>query len=281
MPLAEPLWQLNISIMKSIPKRLFALICLMALSAPPAFAAACGNGPGGFPAWLESFKKTAAAAGISQGIINSAFAGVTYDPKVISLDRHQGHFNQSFEKFVSTRVTPGMIAMGKSRLQKNAGLFASIEKRYGVPGPVLVAIWGLETGFGPNRGNMSVIRSLATLAYDCRRSDFFRNELMSALRIAQRGDLAPSQMRGAWAGEMGQTQFLASSYLKYAVGGRNLISSSSDALASTANYLKAYGWQRGAPWGEGTHNFQVLLEWNKARVYAKTVGYFATKISGG
>jgi membrane-bound lytic murein transglycosylase B len=128
---------------------------------------------------------------------------------------------------------------------------------------------------------MSVIRSLATLAYDCRRSDFFRNELMSALKIAQRGDLAPSQMRGAWAGEMGQTQFLASSYLKYAVGGRNLISSSSDALASTANYLKAYGWQRGAPWGEGTHNFQVLLEWNKARVYAKTVGYFATKISGG
>ncbi len=286
MPLANPVGEHNIGCMKTVSGSLFALILLAASSAAPALAASCGSGAGGFPGWLESFKREAVSAGISRGTVASAFAGVTYDPKVISLDRHQGHFNQSFEKFVSTRVTPGMIAMGKSRLQKNAGLFAGIEKRYGVPGPVLVAIWGLETGFGPNRGNMSTIRSLATLAYDCRRSAFFRNELISALKVAQRGDLAPSQMRGAWAGEMGQTQFLASSYLKFAVdydgnGRRDLINSSADALASTANYLKAYGWQRGAPWGEGTHNFEVLLQWNKARVYAKTIGYFAAKITGG
>lgn len=278
--MAEAAARLNMPPMRHAATPLLFAALLIAL-AGSASAATCGSGPGGFPAWLDAFKKQAVAAGISPGIVSSAFAGVTYDPKVISLDRHQGHFNQSFEKFVSTRVTPGMISLGKAKLHQNAALLSGIEKRYGVPGAVVVAIWGLETGFGPNRGNMPVIRSLATLAYDCRRSDFFRNELMSALKVAQRGDLAPSQMRGAWAGEMGQTQFLPSSYLKYAVGGRNLIASSADALASTANYLKAYGWQRGGAWGEGTHNFEVLLQWNKARVYAKTVGYFATRISDG
>ncbi len=264
---------------------LVPFLTVLALLAPPAFAASCGNSSAGFPAWLESFKKQAASAGISQRTLAVAFNGVTYDARVIKLDRNQRHFNQSFEKFRSTRVTPGMINLGKSQLRNNAGLFSKIEARYGVPGAVIVAIWGLETGFGANRGNMPSIRSIATLAYDCRRSDFFKNELMAALQIVQRGDLSPGAMRGAWAGEMGQTQFMASSYMKFAVdfdgnGRRDLINSRADALASTANYLRGYGWQRGQGWDEGSHNFQVLLEWNKARVYAKTLAYYADKLAG-
>ena len=135
-------------------------------------------------------------------------------------------------------------------------------------------------------GRFPTIRSLATLAFDCRRPDKFRTELLDALRIVDRGDMSPSDMRGAWAGEIGQTQFLPSSYLKYAVdydgnGRRDLIHSVPDVLASTANYLKGYGWQRGQPWGEGTANFQVLLQWNAAQVYTKTVAYFAQQLAGG
>ncbi|MBN8997679.1 MAG: lytic murein transglycosylase [Rhizobiales bacterium] len=267
------------------PVRTFLLALALVSTAGPALAAACGSSAAGFAGWLEDFKRQAIASGISPGVVASAFAGVTYDSKVIYLDRHQGHFNLSFEQFVAKRAPPSTIALGRSKLQKNAALFAGIEKRYGVPGPILVAIWGLETGFGPNRGNMPVIRSLSTLAYDCRRAAYFRNELMSALKIIQRGDLSPSQMKGAWAGELGQTQFLASSYLKFAVdydgnGHRDLINSSADALASTANYLKGYGWQRGGPWTEGSHNYEVLRQWNKAGVYVKTIAYFASKISG-
>jgi len=131
---------------------------------------------------------------------------------------------------------------------------------------------------------MSVIRSLATLAHDCRRTDRFQAELLDALRIVERGDLSPAEMRGAWAGELGQTQFLPSSYIKFAVdfdgsGRRDLIRSVPDVLASTANYLRSYGWRRGQPWGEGTHNFSVLREWNKSEVYARTVGYFAERLA--
>jgi lytic murein transglycosylase len=270
--------------MKSAPAGLLLASFFVAFAAP-ALAAACGSSGAGFPAWLEAYKRQAVASGISPGVVASAFAGVTYDSKVIYLDRHQGHFNLSFEQFVAKRAPASTIALGRSKLKKNAALLAGIEKRYGVPGPVLVAIWGLETGFGPNRGNMPVIRSLATLAYDCRRSDYFRDQLMSALKVIQRGDLQPSQMKGAWAGELGQTQFLASSYLKFAVdydgnGRRDLVNSSADALASTANYLKGYGWQRGGAWTEGTHNYEVLRQWNKAGVYVKTIAYFASKISG-
>jgi lytic murein transglycosylase len=151
---------------------------------------------------------------------------------------------------------------------------------------VIVAIWGLETDFGAVNGNFPTIRSLAALAYDCRRPDKFRGELIAALKIVERGDMAPQDMHGAWAGEIGQTQFLPSSYLKFAVdydgnGHRDLIHSVPDVLASTANYLKGYGWQRGQPWGEGTPNFQVLLQWNASQVYTKTVAAFAQQLADG
>jgi membrane-bound lytic murein transglycosylase B len=159
-----------------------------------------------------------------------------------------------------------------------------IEDRYSVPGEVLVAIWGLESDYGVNQGKYPTIRSLATLAYDCRRSEKFRIELLDALQIIERGDLTSGEMIGAWAGEIGQTQFLPSAYLKFAVdfegtGRRDLIHSALNALASTANYFKNYAWVSGKPWTQGAPNFLVLQKWNESEVYAKTVAYFATRFA--
>jgi lytic murein transglycosylase len=264
--------------------RLAVLSLILALPASGALAAKCG-GPENFPAWLAAFKDEAAAAGISKGVIGAALSGVTYDPQVIRLDRHQGHFKKDFASFSRTRITPGAIARGQSLMRSYANVLARVEKRFGVPPAVVVAIWGLETGYGAGTGNTPALRSLATLASDCRRSAFFTGQLMDALRIVQRGDLTPAQMRGAWAGEMGQTQFLPSGYWKFAVdfdgdGKRDLIHSAPDVLASTANYLKGYGWQAGGPWGEGTANYRVFAEWNKAAVYQKTIAVFAEKLEG-
>lgn len=249
----------------------------------PATAATCG---GDFGTWLADFRKDAAAAGISAGTLNAALTGITPDAAVLKLDRKQGYFKQSFESYRAKRVGPGKVEAGIAKLKANAVFFKKLEQRFGVPGPILVAIWGLETGFGSGSGNTPSIRSLATLAHDCRRADFFRNELMAALQIVERGDMSAAAMRGGWAGELGQTQFLPSSYVKYAVdydndGRRDLIHSFPDALASTANYLKGYGWQAGKPWDEGTPNFGVLTGWNKAEVYRRTIVYFAKAIAAG
>ena len=213
---------------------------------------------------------------------NAGLAGVSYDPAVISHDRGQGVFRQSFEQFSARMVSSYRLSKGTQLIRANASLFQRIEQQFGVPAPVLVAIWGLETDFGAGNGNFGTLRSLATLAYDCRRSAMFRAELFDALRLVQRGDLAPAQMKGAWAGELGQTQFMPSSYIKYAVdygGGRNLIRSAPDVLASTANYLKAYGWQKGAGWDPGQPNFAVIKQWNKSDVYSKTIAFYASKLA--
>jgi lytic murein transglycosylase len=273
--------------MRPFPARLFLLILALGLMASPAVSPALAAAPcgGDFGAWLQGFRQEAATQGISGSTIDGALSGVSYDPTIIARDHAQGVFRQSFEQF-SGRMVPPRLARGRHQLQQNRALFARIEQQYGVPGPILVAIWGLETDFGADNGNFPTIRALATLAYDCRRADKFRGELLAALRIVNRGDMAASQMHGAWAGEIGQTQFLPSSYLKYAVdydgnGRRDLIHSVPDVLASTANYLKGYGWQRGQPWGEGTPNFQVLLQWNASEVYTKTVAYFAEQLAAG
>ncbi|MBN9021852.1 MAG: lytic murein transglycosylase [Rhizobiales bacterium] len=267
------------------PKRLVMVAaCMLAFAGQEAMAAKCGNNASGFSRWLGQFQKEATAAGIAPKVVASALNGVTYDTRVIKLDRNQKHFKLSFEQFYATRARP-LESLARSKYKSNAALLKKIEARYGVPGEVVVAIWGLETSFGANIGNMSAIRSLATLAYDCRRSDFFTAELMAALSILQRGDMTSSQMIGAWAGELGQTQFLATSYVKFAVdfdgnGRRDLLRSSADALASTANYLKAYGWKKGQPYGPGTANYAVLAGWNKATVYQQTISALAAKIRG-
>src|SRR4029077_19690063 len=217
--------------------------------------------------------------------ITTALAGVTYDPNVVARDRKQGVFNQSFEEF-SGRMVPPRLNRGANMLRQYAGTLTRIEQQYDVPGSVLIAIWGLETDYGSNVGKFATIRSLASLAFDCPRTDSIRAGRMDALRIFERGILTPAEMHGAWAGEIGQTQFMPSSYIKFAVdydgnGRRDLIHSVPDVLASTANYLKGYGWQRGQPWGEGTPNFQVLLQWNASQVYTKTVAAFAQQLADG
>jgi lytic murein transglycosylase len=162
-----------------------------------------------------------------------------------------------------------------------------IEKRYGVPGSVIVAIWGLETHYGADASaRYSILRSLATLAYDCRRSEFFTGQLLDAVRIVARGDLPPSQMRGGWAGEIGQTQFLPTPYVRYAVdfdgnGHRDLVHSVPDILASTANFLASHGWQRGGSWQPGSANYNVIGQWNKAQVYQRTIAKMASQLDGG
>lgn len=264
-------------------KGLILVACLGLL--PGIAVAECGRDGSGFASWLQQFKSKAAAQGISGSTLSSALDGVSYDRKVISLDRGQRSFKLSFEQFYARRVSGGLIARGRSLMKTHGATLQRIEARFGVPAPVIIAIWGLETGYGANSGNMSILRSLATLAYDCRRSEFFQNELIHALKIVERGDMSPSQLRGGWAGEIGQTQFLASSYSKFAVdfdgnGRRDLIRSVPDMLASTANFLKAYGWRTGQGWQPGSANYGVIQEWNKAQVYVKTISIMADKLAG-
>src|SRR3954447_20518420 len=260
--------------------RSFAIGAFAIVTASSAQAAACG---GNFDVWLSEFKTEAAAKGIAQNAIAAALSGVTPDQSVLSRDKSQRVFSQGFEEF-STRMIAPRLGPGSNKLKQYGSALSRIEQQYGVPGEVLVAIWGLETDFGANIGKFPTLRALATLAYDCRRAELFRAELMDALRIVERGDLSPSEMRGAWAGEIGQTQFMPSSWIKFAVdfdgdGRRDLLRSPPDVLASTANYLSSYGWQRGKDWEPGSANFAAIKEWNKSEVYAKTIAYFATQLS--
>ena len=249
-------------------------------------AAECGHDASGFDGWLAHFKDRAAAQGISHAAISSGLAGVTYDPRVIRLDRSQRSFKLSFPEFYARRVDAGLIRHGLSLMHTYQSTLDRIERRFGVSGPVLIAIWGLETNYGADSsGKYSIMRSLATLAYDCRRSEFFTGHLLDALRIIDRGDLTAAQMRGGWAGEIGHTQFLPSGYFKYAVdfdgdGRRDLEHSVPDMLASTANFLKGHGWQAGQGWQPGSSNYMVLKEWNKAEVYQRTIAVMASKLAG-
>jgi lytic murein transglycosylase len=260
----------------------FALM-LLVLS-PVAAAAQCGNDGNGFEAWVAQFRQRAASEGITPATISAALAGLSYDPTVVRLDRSQKSFKLSFEEFYARRVGPGLMRRGQSLMRQHQATLDRIEQRFGVPAPILIAIWGLETNYGADSsGKHSIIRSLATLAYDCRRSEFFTGHLLDALRILDRGDLTLAQMRGGWAGEIGHTQFLPSGYYKYAVdfdgdGRRDLERSVPDMLASTANFLKGHGWQAGQSWEPGTANYAVLRDWNRAEVYQRTISVMASKL---
>jgi lytic murein transglycosylase len=253
------------------------------VSAAPALAASCGNDAAGFPAWLAGFKKEAAASGVSQRTIQTALGGVSYDRHVISLDRHQKSMHLSLDAFMARRAPPSFVSRGKMEMGANAALLRRIESRYGVQPEVVVAIWGMETGFGSYIGDMPIFPSLATLAYDCRRHDFFTDQLMAALQVVQHGYMPASDLRGAWAGEVGQTQFMPKNYLDYAVdfdgdGRRDLMRSRADVLASTANFLQAHGWKPGAGYQPGEPNFAVFAAWNDAPVYQQALAIFASKI---
>jgi lytic murein transglycosylase len=263
-------------------KTAFFITAVAALGVASARAADCGDSADGFDQWLASFKQVAARDGVSQQVIDSSLTGVMFDPSVEAHDRGQ-NFGTNFAAFSARHITPSRLKRGRTMLLAYAEPLQTIEQRYGVPGPVLVAIWGLETDYGAGLGGYPTFSALATLAYDCRRAQVYRAELIDALMLVQRGLMRPSQ-RGAWAGEIGQTQFMPSAYLKYAVnaeggGVGDPISSPADALASTANFLRGHGWSPGAGWDEGQPNFNVLLQWNSAPVYAKTVALFAHKLA--
>ena len=265
-----------------------AVVCIATAVLPHAASALqCGNSAAGFDAWLTELKGVAARQGLSQSAINSALAGVSYDPTVIRLDRSQRSFKLSFEQFYARRVDSSLISRGRSLMQIHGATLQRMEQRFGVPREIVIAIWGLETNYGADTsGKYSIIRSLATLSYDCRRSAFFTGHLLDAIRIVERRDMSPGEMRGGWAGEIGQTQFLPTAYVKYAVdfdgdGRRDLVHSVPDILASTANFLKGHGWKAGQGWEPGSANYGVLAEWNKAEVYQRTIGVMASKLRGG
>ena len=264
---------------------LLALVLL--LLAAPAFAAPCG---GDFNAFLAAIGRDAQGQGVSRAVIDQAFAGLTPDPAVLAFDRRQrGMFHaKSFEEYAATRVIPARINRARKLMQVHAALLGRIEHQFGVPATVIVAVWTLETDNGTgDMGKLPVIRTVATLAHDCRRTDLFQHELIAALQIVQRGDLPLRDLIGAYAGEIGQTQFLPSSYIKYGVdydgnGHVDLRHSVADVLASTANLLKTNGWQAGAPFTEGTPNFEVAMrEWNHSEVYRKTIVLMAQRLGGG
>jgi lytic murein transglycosylase len=230
----------------------WAAALLVVLMAGPAMAARCRN-TGSFERWLAQFKQDALAQGVSPQVLAEASPELVFDPAIIRRDQGQAVFNLTFLQFSDRLVGGYRVPRGLAELKKHRALFAKVEKAYGVPGPVLVAFWGLESDFGAIFGKYKILSALATLAYDCRRPEFFRGQLISALKIIQRGDQHVSDMIGDWAGEFGGMQFTATDYLKNAVdfdgdGRRDLIHSIPDTMASGANFLDSFGWKRGEPW---------------------------------
>ncbi|CAK7258487.1 membrane-bound lytic murein transglycosylase B [Shinella sp. WSC3-e] len=268
---------------KSVAKVLAAMIAAAAVPAA-AEAAKCGNDASGFPAWVEAFKDEAAGRGISRSTIDKAFANVSYARATIRADRGQKSFKLSLEQFMQKRGGQAIIRRGKSLKKQNAALFQRIEARYGVPAGPLLAIWGMETGFGGFLGKEHTISAVATLAYDCRRSEYFTNQLYATLQLVQKGILSTSA-RGAAHGEIGQTQFLPANVLKYGVDGDgngriDLVGSKADALASTANFLRGHGWSAGGGYQPGQGNFGALQGWNAASVYQRAIAIIGAEIDG-
>jgi lytic murein transglycosylase len=244
-----------------------AILMVGASLTAPALAASCQNN-GSYERWLEDFRKEAATQGISPRVIAAASPSMTFDQAIIRRDHGQSVFNQTFLQLSDRMVGGPRIPNGLAKIKQHAALFAQVEKKYGVPAPVLTAFWGLESDFGANFGNYNILSALATLAYDCRRPDFFRQQLLDALRIIERGDQRVEDMIGDWAGEFGGMQFTASDYLKNAIdfdgdGRRDLIHSVPDTLASAANFLVTLGWQRGQPWLQEVR-VPASLPWQEA-----------------
>jgi lytic murein transglycosylase len=245
--------------------------------AGPAMAAQCSSTGGSFEKWKPAMAAEAKAQGVkARGI--KALMATSYSTGTIRADRAQHSFKLSFAQFMAKRGAAGIVARGRSLKKSNAALFASIERRFGVPPGPLLAIWGMETGFGGFTGSQPTVSAVATLAYDCRRSDYFKNHLIAALKLVDRGVLSSSS-RGAMHGEVGQTQFLPGNILLYGADGDGNgsinLNSKADALASTAKFLSGQGWNSGGPYRPGS-----FAEWNAATVYQKALAAIASKIDG-
>jgi membrane-bound lytic murein transglycosylase B len=239
-------------------------------------AAQCGSTGGGFEAWKRQLADEARGKGVSASTV-AALMATTYSTGTIAADRGQKSFRLSLEQFLAKRGGPAIAARGRALKQSHAALFASIQQRYGVPPGPLLAIWGMETGFGANRGNQNVLSAVATLAYDCRRSAYFTDQLYAALTLIDRGILSPDA-RGAMHGEVGHTQFLPKSILNYGTGGN--LDNAANALTSTANFLKGHGWRAGAGYQPGEPNFAAIQAWNAASVYQQAIALIGRQIDG-
>jgi membrane-bound lytic murein transglycosylase B len=256
-----------------------ALAALMGLvwTGGKASAAQCGSTAAGFEVWKRQFADEAKGKGISAATV-AALMATNYASATIAADRGQKSFRLSLDQFLAKRGGSAIAARGRSLKQSNAALFASIQQRYGVPPGPLIAIWGMETAFGSQRGNQNTLSAVATLAYDCRRSAFFTDQLNATLTLIDRGVLSAST-RGSMHGEIGQTQFLPKSILNYGTGGS--LDTAANALASTANFLKSHGWRAGAGYQPGEANFGAIQAWNAASVYQRAIALIGRQIDGG
>lgn len=252
-------------------------LAALAGMAGQAGAAQCGSTAAGFEAWKQQFAGEARAKGVGATAV-AALMETDYNRATIAADRGQKSFRLSLDQFLAKRGGPAIVSRGRALKQSNAALFASIEQRYGVPPGPLLAIWGMETAFGAVRGNQHALSAVATLAYDCRRSEFFTDQLYAALTLIDRGILSPSA-RGSMHGEIGQTQFLPKSILNYGTGGS--LDNSAAALTSTANFLKGNGWRAGAGYQPGEPNFAAIQAWNAASVYQRALALLGKQIDGG
>ncbi len=252
---------------------LSALALLCSTSLAP--AATCGNSPGGFEAWKRQFAEEARGQVGERAM--SALNGMRYSARTINSDHGKHGFNVTLETFLVKRGGTTVVARGRSLKNSQAALFNSIEQRYGVPPGPLIAIWGFESGFGNVRGNEDALSAVATLAYDCRRSAFFTDQLYAALKLIDSGRLAPGA-RGSMHGELGQTQFLPKTMLEYGVGGD--LDNARAALTSTANFLKAHGWRAGAGYQPGEPNFAAIEAWNAASIYERAIAIVGQRIDG-
>jgi len=209
----------------------------------------------GFDNWIAGFRGRAVAQGVNGQVFDRAFRGVTFNPEIVAKDRNQSEFKREIWDYLDSAVSPVRVKNGQEALRRNRRALDRIEAHYGVEKEVVAAVWGMESTYGERLGDLPLIQSLATLAYDGRRGAFFEKQLIAALQILQSGDVTPENMKGSWAGAMGHTQFIPTSYLAYAVdftgdGKRDIWSDNpTDALASTAAYLKRFGWTKGQPWG--------------------------------
>src|SRR6201984_493456 len=253
----------------------FAVLAILTCFTPHAHAAQCGSGPGGFETWKQQFAGEARAKGIGASGV-SALMATNYASATIAADRGQRSFNLSLDQFLAKRGGAAIVSRGRSLKQSQGALFASIQSRYGVPPGPLIAIWGMETGFGSQRGNQNMLSSIATLAYDCRRPEYFTDQLYAALQLIDRGAISPAQ-RGSMHGEVGQTQFLPKNILAYGTGN---LDNAANALSSTANFLRAHGWRAGAGYQPGEPNFAAIEAWNAAEVYQQAIALMGRQIDG-
>ncbi|MGR3313247.1 lytic murein transglycosylase [Roseovarius indicus] len=255
---------------------------LTLFSASAALAAPCGNTSAGFGAWKAAFASEARQAGVGQKGLQ-ALATTRYASRTIAADRNQKSFRYSLEKFMQVRGSATIVSQGRALKTRNARFYDALERSYGVPAGVLIAIHGMETGFGRFMGDSQVVSAIATLAYDCRRSAFFVPHAIGALKLVDKGSIT-AQTKGALHGELGHTQFLPGNALTYGVdadrNGRVDFYSQADALASTANFLRQKGWKPGRGYQPGEPNFRVIEAWNAAEVYQKAIAIMGARIDG-